>query len=240
MTKLLTKPDSNPKIAKGMKKGVMTFALHLAPADLSGFEVCPMRSNGCTKACLNTAGRGRFDNVQLARIWRTKMYFNDRHAFMDQLVKEIHAAKRYAEKRGFELAVRLNATSDIPWHRVTFQHWQQTFNLMEYFAEVQFYDYTKVTKRMFEQLPANYHLTLSFHEDSRTTQIIETLASGHNVAVVFRNVATRDRYIASGFHGFPVVDGDETDLRYLDPKGVVVGLYAKGKAKKDTSGFVVD
>ena len=239
MRKLLTKPDSNPKIAKGMKRGVMTFALHLAPANLSGFEVCPMRSAGCTQACLNTAGRGRFDNVQLARIARTKLYFNDRHAFMNQLVKEIHAAKRYAEKRGYDLAVRLNATSDIPWHRVTFQHWGETFNLMEYFAEVQFYDYTKVAKRLIsEQLPANYHLTFSRCEDNAKS-VQDVLQAGGNVAVVFRDKALRNHAIATGFLGFPVIDGDETDLRFLDPRGVIVGLYAKGKAKKDTSGFVV-
>jgi len=40
------------------------------------------------------------------------------------------------------------------------------------------------------------------------------------------------------YEGTPVFNGDDSDLRFLDPKGVVVGLYAKGKAKKDTSGFV--
>ena len=28
-------------------------------------------------------------------------------------------------------------------------------------------------------------------------------------------------------------------IRHLDPSGVIVALYAKGKAKTDTSGFVV-
>ena len=38
----------------------------------------------------------------------------------------------------------------------------------------------------------------------------------------------------------PVINGDKTDMRFKDPVGVIVGLKAKGKARKDTSGFVID
>jgi hypothetical protein len=58
------------------------------------------------------------------------------------------------------------------------------------------------------------------------------LSNGMNVAAVFHKVP--ETYL-----GRTVINGDETDLRFLDPKGVIVGLKAKGKAKKDTTGFVV-
>ena len=41
------------------------------------------------------------------------------------------------------------------------------------------------------------------------------------------------------WHGFPVIDGDLHDCRFLDPKGVVVGLRAKGGGKGSQSPFVV-
>jgi len=237
--RLLTRAEQNPKTAKGMREGYMTFPLHLAPADLSGFEVCAARSAGCTKACLNTAGRGRFDAVQAARVRRTKWFFADRAGFMLQLRYEINKARGYATKRGYKLAIRLNATSDIAWHRVPVMG---AANIMELFPDVQFYDYTKVAKRLTkETLPANYHVTFSLSEapDSER-EACEVLASGHNVAVVFRNRAVVESLLGTGYFGAVVIDGDQTDLRFLDPANSVVGLYAKGKAKADTSGFVRD
>jgi hypothetical protein len=54
-----------------------------------------------------------------------------------------------------------------------------------------------------------------------------------NAAVVFQT-------LPDTFLGLQVINGDEHDLRHLDPKGVIVGLLPKGrKAKRDTSGFVV-
>jgi hypothetical protein len=235
--RLLTMPAQNPKTAKGMALNVLTFPLHLAPADLSGFEVCAMRTAGCTTGCLNTAGRGRFNATQVGRIRKTKLFFADRDAFMRALVKDVARAVAYAEKRGFQAAIRLNATSDIAWHRIAIDGYA---NIMARFPTAQFYDYTKVQKRITrEALPANYHLTFSL-ADGNAAAAREVLAAGGNVAAVYRDKATVARAMAQGLFGFPVINGDETDLRFLDPRGSVVALYAKGKAKADQSGFVID
>lgn len=244
--KLLTPSEQNPKTAKGLKKGVMTFPLHLAPANISGHEVCPMRTAGCTAGCLNTAGRGHFDATQAARVRRTLWYFSDRSAFMQALVSDISRAVWHAEKRGYTAAFRLNATSDIPWHRVPVDGFA---NIMARFPLVQFYDYTKVDKRMRECLPKNYHLTFSYTGENALAAH-KALLSGGNVAVVFRDKATVARAMEHGFvplGSWPanrpapvVINGDETDLRFLDPAGSIVALYAKGRAKRDQSGFVID
>lgn len=239
--------DTNAKTVKGQKKGFMTGILYLAPAKLSGYEVCPQRSAGCTAACLNTAGRGAFNNVQASRIAKTKWYFEDRASFMAQLVKDIRALIRKAEREGFTPVVRLNGTSDIPWERVPVSSRQFGLaNIMGLFPDVQFYDYTKITKRALAHargdMPANYHVTFSMTE-SNDDDADRVLAAGGNVAVVFKT-------IPATYRGAGVVDGDESDLRHLDAydqaqgmaslkhSGVVVGLKAKGKARKDTSGFV--
>ena len=83
------------------------------------------------------------------------------------------------------------------------------------------------------EYPPNYHLTYSLNEDNYN-KAIEVLKNGGNVAVVFR------KDLPQNFNGYKVINGDEHDLRYLDEKNVVVGLKAKGKAKKDTSGFVMN
>lgn len=237
MFKLLTNPYSqNPKIAKGLKSGIMGFILHLAPADLSGNEVCPSRSPGCTSLCLNLTGHGRFDKIQAARIRRTRFFFEARESFLATLHEEVGRAVRFAEKRGFAVSFRLNGTSDIPFHRLAFG---DHASIMHAFPGVQFYDYTKVAKRLLrETLPANYHLTFSLteanHNDARAV-----LAAGKNVAVVFRDKATVARMIAA-YPGL-VISGDEDDIRYNDPQGVVVALYLKGtKGRNDKSGFVYD
>jgi hypothetical protein len=231
--KLLTKPDRQPKAVKGQKHGYMTFVLHLAPADVSGNNVCPMSSGGCRAGCLNRAGRGRFDGVQAARLRRTRWYFDDRAGFMAALSSDIAKAIAYAGRRGYRPAFRLNGTSDIPWQRVA-------RDVISRHHDVPFYDYTKVSKRLTdEEQLANYALTYSLSEDNEASAR-GVLAAGGNVAVVFRDKATRSRYMVTGYMGVPVIDGDETDLRFLDPRGVIVGLYAKGPAKTDTSGFVRD
>jgi hypothetical protein len=221
--------DANAKTVKGQGRGYMTAILYLAPADESGYEVCPMASQGCRKACLNKAGMGAFSNVQAARIAKTKWYFEDRSAFMAQLMTEVRAFIRKAFKAGLIPVVRLNGTSDIPWERVPVEGKP---NIMAHFPTVQFYDYTKRHNR--RDLPDNYHLTFSLAEDN-DTRASAAASNGANVAVVFRT----DKFPVT-FMGMPVVDGDADDLRFLDGKGVVVGLKAKGPAKKDTSGFVRD
>lgn len=244
VSSLLARPESNPKLAKGMKQGVMSTPLHLAPADLSGYEVCPMATDGCRKACLHTAGNpAHMEGKQRARSARTKLYFEQRGVFLSVLIVEIAALVRKAEKAGMIPAVRLNATSDIPWERVRFTHnGEQYANLMELFPDVQFYDYTKRPNR--KGLPSNYHVTFSLAEGN-DTHAIEALKNGLNVAVVFdvkRGKALPDNfsiYRPSGAGlNTRVIDGDETDFRPSDPSGVIVGLRAKGDAIGDTSGFV--
>ena len=232
--KLLTL--GNTKTVKGEAKGYMTFIMHLAPANLSGRNVCPMASAGCKSACLNTAGRGQFDSTQRARIKKTHWFFDNRDSFMTQLVKDIRSAIKSAEKKGFIPVFRLNGTSDIRWETVeVFDNKEKDviaglyLNVMTLFPTVQFYDYTKLPNR--KDLPKNYHLTFSRSEENDA--ILPTIE--HNIAVVFSGKELPKTYI-----GKKVISGDEDDLRFLDKKNVVVGLLAKGKGKKDTSGFVVN
>ena len=223
--------DTNAKTVKGQARGYMTAILYLAPANLSGYEVCPKRTAGCTAACLNSAGRGAFSNVQKARIAKTKFFFENRSAFMVQLVKEIRAFLRKALLKNLTPVIRLNGTSDIPWERIPVAAETMVYpNLMTMFDFVQFYDYTKRTNR--KGLPSNYHLTFSLAEDN-DLDALNVATSGTNIAVVFRTAQFPAFYM-----GLPVIDGDQTDLRFLDPAGSVIGLKAKGRAKKDTSGFV--
>lgn len=226
--KLLTK--NNQKVEKSLKDGYLTFILHLAPATLSGKETCPKRTAGCTASCLNTAGHGGMfkkgettNAVQEARIRRTKMFFENREEFIDTLKHDIVLAKKQAEKLGIKLCIRLNGTSDLSWEK---------YGIIEHFPDIQFYDYTKVRGRKVAHLP-NYHLTFSKAE-SNDMDVRLALSEGMNVAVVFGSKTLPETYM-----GRIVVNGDNTDLRFLDPAGVVVGLTAKGRAKKDFSGFVV-
>jgi hypothetical protein len=255
--KLLT--PSNPKAAKGEAQGYWTFVLHLAPAKLSGFNVCPMATEGCKASCLNTAGRGGImggygiltatdvangirNEIQNARIRKTRLFFENRSEFMALLVRDLVRAIKLANRKGLVPVFRLNGTSDIRWETVPLViDGKQYANVMDAFPAFQFYDYTKLANR--RGLPANYKLTFSA-ADGNHVQAETALKSGMNVAVVFRDKATRARYMATGFWFFEtrwnVVNGDLTDLRFLDPSGVIVGLFAKGNAKKDRSGFVVD
>jgi hypothetical protein len=223
---LLSDGDSNTKIAKSEKsgKGYMTAIMHLAPSDVSGFNVCQEASEGCAGACLFTAGRGRFENVHSARINRTRLLFLNRKLFLSLLIKEISAHRVKAKKAGKIPAVRLNGTSDLPWERI----FPQLFTI---FSDVVFYDYSKVPSRL-GKTPSNYHLTFS-RSETNNSEVIKALENGHNVAIVFSELP--DYYM-----GYKVINGDEDDLRFLDPENVIVGLSAKGEAKKDESGFVVD
>lgn len=222
--KLLT--IGNTKTVKGEAMGYMTFIMHLAPAKLSGYNTCPMASVGCALACLNTAGRGRFTATQEARIRKTRWFFENRDTFMFQLAKDIEAAIRKANREGMTPVFRLNGTSDIRWETVPVAGFA---NIMAVFPNVQFYDYTKLANR--RDLPANYHLTFS-RSESNDVDVTSMLGTDTNVAVVFDA-------LPETWNGRTVIDGTETDLRFLDVKRVIVGLLAKGKAKKDTSGFTL-
>jgi len=218
--KLLT--INNFKTVKGEKLGVLTGILYLAPAKISGYEVCPRRSAGCTAACLYTAGMGAFSNVQQARINKTKMYFEDRPNFLFQLEKDIKALVKKANKLNMKPAIRLNGTSDINW---------MSSGIMDKFPDVQFYDYTKVSRRLKDKIPTNYNITFSKSEDNNS-ECETALELGFNVAAVFKNLPQQ-------YMGRQVINGDETDVRFADGKGVVIGLTAKGRARKDLSGFVI-
>jgi hypothetical protein len=218
----------NYKTVKGEKYGILTGILYLAPAKLSGFEVCPKRSEGCTASCLYSAGMGAFSNVQKARIQKTLFYFGDRPKFLELIKEDIKKLQKQAKKDGQKLAIRLNGTSDLNW----MQH-----DIFSSFPEVQFYDYTKVFNRLTKEIPSNYHLTFSKSENN-DSECIQALKLGFNVAVVFDT--KKGEALPTSWNGFPVYDGDDTDTRFLDPKGgFVIGLRAKGQAKKDISGFVV-
>ena len=216
---------ANTKTMKGEKYGYLTYIMHLAPSLVSGYQVCPKASAGCAAACLNKAGMGVFSNVQEARITRTKLFFEERANFMTQLATEIRKAKKKAAKEGLKLLVRLNGTSDIAFEKIRAGEYR---NVLEMFPDVQFYDYTKIIGR---SVPDNYHLTFSKSE-SNDRDVSTAIRNGLNVAVVFDKLP--ETYL-----GRPVVSGDDTDIRVNDPHGVVIGLKAKGPAKKDLSGFVV-
>jgi len=233
-TTLLT--QGNSKIVKGEKLGYITKGIHFAPANLSGNEVCQWRSKGCTMSCLNTAGRGQMQRTQDSRIAKTKLFFDKQLDFLAKLSKEISSSIKTASKKGMQAVFRLNLTSDIAWESV-FLGETSPISLFDKFKDTQFYDYTKSFKRMAhflgkdKEFPSNYHLTFSRSEtNDKLCEMV--LQMGGNVAVVFRN------QLPKTWHGYEVVNGDENDLRFLDKKGVVVGLIEKGMAKKDATGFV--
>ena len=231
MFKLLS--TANPKIQKGTKLGYLSFILHLAPATLSGKETCPKRTAGCTAACLNTAGRGGMfkkgettNMIQKARIRKTQYFYEARDYFMQDLYEDIQKGIKMATKLGLTPVFRLNGTSDLSWEKYTIND----KNLFELFPTVQFYDYTKVLGRKVSQYK-NYFLIFS-KADGNDSDVAEAILQGMNVAAVFDKVP-------EGYMGRPVINADEHDLRFLDAKGVIAGLKAKGRAKKDYSGFVI-
>lgn len=238
----------NPKTAKGEGHGYLTAIMHLAPHKVAGFNVCGYASKGCAAACLNTAGRGGIgldaqglNVIQAARIRRTRLFKRDRDSFLAQLATEIAKHERSATRHGLRAAVRLNGTSDLPFERFPISRGTERFpNLMAAFPGVTFYDYTKwpIGKRRMADAPG-YSLTLSLCEDN-DARAAEALRAGVNVAAVFavpRNGALPSTFTIDG-ETAPVIDGDTHDLRFLDPRPVIVGLRAKGKARHDQSGFV--
>lgn len=232
VTSLLSNHNSNPKVAKAEAKlGIRSAVLHLAPHDMSGYNVCPSASPGCIAACLHTAGNPiHQDGKTRARLARTKFFFADRNAFLARLADEITRHENAAFKQGLKPAVRLNGTSDLAWERLRDA---EGITIIERFPDVQFYDYTAVINRLRRPVPSNYHLTFSLKENN-LAQALEAKALGFNVAAVFINE------LAKTLLGLPVINGDEHDYRPADPRPCVVGLKAKGRAgKADQSGFVI-
>jgi hypothetical protein len=224
---LLAKPDANPKVAKNLKFGILTSPLHLAPARLSGNNVCAGSTAGCREACLHTAGNPAYmAGKTRARLAKTKLYFGNREAFLRLLISDFAWISHKAEKLGLRAGVRLNATSDIPWERIKYDGAPIT----EYAAaaDIILYDYTKILKRALAQ---PYHLTFSRAENN-WNDCRAVLDTGGTVAAVFQT-------LPETYDGFPVTNGDLSDWRPGDMPGTIIGLKAKGAAKTDTTGFVI-
>lgn len=228
--------SADAKTYKGEKLGYLTGVLYLAPAELSGYQTCPKATEGCKAACLNTAGRGIYNKVQQARINKTKRFFEDRQNFMVDLYNDIITLIRKAEREGLIPVMRLNGTSDLAWEKFSFEINNLKFrNLFEAFPNIQWYDYTKVLNRKSALSIKNYHLTFSLSENN-DADALKALDMGMNVAVVVnikRNVEK-----PKTFSGRVAVDGDESDARFIDGEGKFILLTAKGKARRDASGFV--
>jgi hypothetical protein len=245
--------DANAKTIKGQKRGYMTAVLYLSPGNLSGTELCAMSTlAGCRAACLSTAGRGGIaagratftapngdslpDNaIQHARLARTAFFLSDRDRFMAQLVREITAFVARAKRLGLVPVVRLNGTSDIRWEDIPVQGKASVFAL---FPRIRFYDYTKLPNRRRAIGVKNYSLTFSYSHVPEFAPVVARAVATYGASVNYAAVFA-GKTLPEHFLGRAVVNGDESDLRFLDKPGVVVGLTAKGKARRDTSGFVV-
>lgn len=239
---LLSNASSNPKTAKLLDEfGFEAVVHHMCPDTLADGEhtVCPWSTPGCRASCLNTAGRSQVTGdltvknletymIHRSRIGKTLDFFADRQAYADRLVEELAQLEKRAIKKQLMPVARLNTTSDVAW-----ENWIS----METFSNTQFYDYTKGELRMHRflagMLPSNYHLTYS-HDEFTTPRLVKIITGkGGNVAVVFR------KEIPPAFRGIEVISGMEHDFRFMDKKGFIVGLIARGRAKHDTTGFVI-
>jgi hypothetical protein len=230
--------SADAKTIKGQTQGYLTGILYLAPADMAGYKnVCPFAIKaGCYEGCLNTAGRGAFSNVQTARFNKTAMFFENKELFFYNTVKSIIRLIKRAIRLNLIPVVRLNGTSDIQWENESFSFdGIQYDNIMAMFPDVQFYDYTKIPTR--KNIPTNYDLTFSY-SGIHGFQAHYNKAKQNPVYKRFAVVFDKAQNIPTLFDGMKTIDGDKTDLRFLDGVGIVA-LYAKGKAKKDLSGFVV-
>ena len=231
--------ESNPKLAKGEKLGVLSKPHNLSPASESGWNMCAQASLGCIAACLHTAGNPVYLPAKIqARLQRTRAFMTMRKAYVALMAFELQALESKAKRLNMVAAWRPNTTSDYPFHSVALEvDGVKVKSLIHAFPNIEAYDYTKITKKALQWaaglLPSNYHITFSKSE-SNDSDVAKVLRAGGNVAVVF------EKGLPDSYLGKAVVDGDYSDARFLDKgKGVVVGLKAKGQAKTDESGFVV-
>ena len=228
--------NTSAKINKNGKIGMKTYITYLSPANLSGYNTCTHSTPECRMGCLNTSGRAGMEQtcgktmIANCRANKTRLFFEQTNFYMDWLIAEIEAAKAKAKKDGFDFSVRLNGTSDIDWSAIRVNG----KNIFELFSTVQFYDYTKNPNK-FKAIAPNYHLTMSY--TGRNWQVCEMLLQkGFNVAVVFD--VKKGKALPKTFNGYNVIDGDTTDYRPTDGKGVVVGLRWKVIANKDVNDHV--
>ena len=231
---------NNHKTIKGEKLGYMTYIMYMSPytANSKGINVCSHASKGCSDSCLVGSGfGGMYTNVMQGRLNKTEYFLSSRVEFLHQLKSEITKAIAKNKDKAI-VTFRLNGTSDIPFEKFKIFDGK---NIFEVFPDVQFYDYTKNYLRFDKVLPDNYHLTFSRSETNHTKSM-ELLKRGFNVAIVMTE-------LVNNINGYEVVNGDETDLRFLDKKNVIVGLKYKnitgagGKVKNElalSSGFVLD
>lgn len=238
-SKNLLSISADAKTIKGTKKGVLTGILYFAPHTLSGNQVCPKATPECKALCLYTAGRGIYTKVQTGRLNKTKWFFTERETFLAQLVKNIEALERKAKRLKMIPAIRLNGTSDIAWEKIAVTRNGKTYpSIYEAFPKIKGYEYTKILGRKKALALPNCHLTFSLSENN-DKEALQALEQGYNVAVVMK-VRPKDKK-PKLWSGYPVINGDENDLRFLDKKGGhIIALSAKGKARKADLGFVRD
>jgi hypothetical protein len=228
---LLSPGNTNTKTAKNSLK---TFILYLSPYNLNskGINLCPKASKGCALACLYTAGRGAFSNVQKARQNKTEYYLNDKKGFIANLSNQIMKEYLKAKKGNYKIAFRLNGTSDIDFVYLLNKYANLDISTLKDFAV--FYDYSKILGKCIKYLNhPNYTVTFS-RSESNQAETDQAIKLGINIAAVFSGD------LPNKYKGAKVVDGDSSDLVMLYNKGVILGLKAKGKAKKDKSGFVIN
>lgn len=226
----LSSVSMSHKHIKSLKYSELTLSLYLAPAKMSGYEVCPGRTAECTKYCLNQSGKNlgpqkvKGDFINRSRITKTKLFFEHRDFFMNWLIAEIEAAIRKAERMTYKLSIRLNNTSDIDPEEFQING----VNLLEMYPDIQFYEYTKVASRAdLMKKYKNYDVTFSY-TGYNLTECQNMLLNKIRVAVVFKNLPEE-------WQGHKVIDGDEYDMRYKDKKDVIVGLKFKTVRSKLTS-----
>ena len=228
----------NAKTVKSQKVGYLTLILHLMPstANARKIDLCPFASNACRALCLVNSGRSEiFRTINKARLRKTEEFLSDREGFTLKLIQEIKHYQKVALRKGLKLAVRLNGTSDISWYKIKYA-WM---NLFEIFPKVQFYDYTKNPFIAYasEEIK-NYDITFSW-SGNNASNCHEFLGYGFNVAVPFAGLK-RTEEVPKEYLRKEVIDGDKTDLRFLDKKGRIVGLRVKGsEQKKAESNFLV-
>lgn len=220
----------NEKTPKGEEEGFLTALMYLAPHTLAGGKsVCPHSTAACRAGCLYTAGRGTTPRVEAARLRRTHWYLEDRDGFFDQLVGELFTMQQGADAHGLKLAIRLNGTSDILWEREKLEDGKTLFDL---FPRATFYDYTR-TPAAHRKVPENWRLTFSLADDP-LERAVEHFRAGRSVAAVAPEGEKEwvGGWIEVGEHVVTVVDGDEHDLRFLDPAPALVLLKPKGALRR--------